>query len=1329
VNLDTFIEAIQNEQFEERPVDLETFLYDENFLGMPPLSEHQITLLEAMTQIFRYETLVELWGQDEADRLWKSTQQEIIFCLGKGCHAPHTPVYNPASGNWERLDGRVSDGVVLSDDGEVHYATEAFMEGRGEMVRVRTSMGLEEEVYIGHKYLSVKKSEFYKRESRGMSPKYTRIDELSPGDRIAVALGFDVESPQNIPVEHAELIGYWLGDGCMPADHNPTLNVDFCADEHESIARYEYLCEYIGDTPRKKVYSDKNMVSFVHGSNSNANKIVAEYGLWGSRAGDKKIPHQVWKSDNTILAACVSRLWQADGCVYDKRNTRRGTSQVTAEFCSISHELAVDVHRALMRLGVPSTIRLRTPKSNFNNASEAGYVTVTSYENMSRFKDVFSMLDHKQVPELIGGRRAWKRQSGNLYYDKIVSIESIGEGEYWTLTVPDTGNYVGGGMVSANSGKDMVTSIGFARVAYLLLCLKDPAKYYGKPPGDSIALLNVAINAKQAKNVFFRYFRQRIKLCPWFDGKWEATQDSIRFDKNVEAHSGHSEREAWEGYNFLVVTLDEIAGFATDAESTADGGSREKTADAIYDMYKASVSSRFPKYGKLVLLSFPRYEGDFIDKRYNEVIAEKNVIQREHKFKIHDDLPDGVEDNEFTIYWDEDHIVSYKEDGVFALRRPTWDVNPILSIEDFKSNFLNKLDDSMGRFACLDENELVWTNKGLIPIKDVRPGDLVNSRHGPTRVTHAWSQEKQCIEIEFKNGQKIVCTPDHGLLEVLRVRTGKGRDGKTLADRLGKYAVEWNEAANVKSVLGHYSSDVFGNNKLSEQEAYLLGLILADGWIRNDDRKYVGIACGADESFARDVAELFEQTFGPCQVVSRVPDPELSKKNQWSVHATKYDVVQKVYNLGLRRVPAQEKTVPNVIFGAPESAILAFLSGFADGDGSINEQGNLTYVSTSKTLLEQIANLAAGVGARSNLGVNTRAVSSRGKIQSRFDLWGLRFNKYDSTVLSKKLNLMSRKGYRFVPKPFKARGQGVHQKLNNDVVAVRPVGTRRVVDITTENHEFVAQGLVVHNCMPPKAIDAFFRDRSVLERAFPDDTPGPFRDDWSWREEFKPDRERNYYIHVDLGYKHDRAAVAMASVERWATVNYGSGVEMVQPIIRLDCVRYWTPTRDQNVDLEEVQNFVVTLKQAGFPIKLVTFDRWQSVGYRQRLKSDWGISTDLLSVAKPHYEDFSLALHDKRVLGYSIPLLVDELIGLQVIKNNRVDHPRKGSKDISDAVAGAVYNAIANEKSPGLPEIEIFMGAPGDEDKPKKTEQVHVPKQYRKMPSDIANYLESIQLI
>lgn len=247
------------------------------------------------------------------------------------------------------------------------------------------------------------------------------------------------------------------------------------------------------------------------------------------------------------------------------------------------------------------------------------------------------------------------------------------------------------------SGKDYTSTIACAYIVYLLLCLKDPARYYGKPPGDSIDILNIAINSQQARNVFFKGFKNRLEKSPWFAGKYNPKADAVEFKKGVTVHSGHSERESWEGYNVLLVILDEISGFATES---ATGNENAKTADAIYKMYRGSVDSRFPDFGKVLLLSFPRYKGDYIQQRYDAVIGEKETVIREHTFKIDEDMPD-IESNFFTINWEEDRIVSYIHPKVFAMKRPTWEVNPTRSIEDFKIAFLSDSVDALGRFACM----------------------------------------------------------------------------------------------------------------------------------------------------------------------------------------------------------------------------------------------------------------------------------------------------------------------------------------------------------------------------------------------------------------------------------------------------------------------------------------------------------------------------------------------------------------------------------------------------------------------------------------------------
>ncbi len=270
-------------------------------------------------------------------------------------------------------------------------------------------------------------------------------------------------------------------------------------------------------------------------------------------------------------------------------------------------------------------------------------------------------------------------EKGSKYYDKYTKNEIILQ-------------------LGKGSGKDFTSTVACSYIVYKLLCLKDPAKYFGKPSGDAIDLINVAINAQQAKNVFFKGFKTKIEKSPWFIGKYNAKADSVEFDKSITVYSGHSERESHEGLNLLLAVLDEISGFASEIGTGNDQG---KTADNIYRAFRASVDSRFPDLGKVVLLSFPRYPGDFISERYDAVIAEKESIEKTHRFVINPILPEDDPDNYFDISWDEDQIISYKYPGVFALKKPTWEVNPTRKIDDFKIAFLTDIGDAMQRFACV----------------------------------------------------------------------------------------------------------------------------------------------------------------------------------------------------------------------------------------------------------------------------------------------------------------------------------------------------------------------------------------------------------------------------------------------------------------------------------------------------------------------------------------------------------------------------------------------------------------------------------------------------
>ncbi len=116
----------------------------------------------------------------------------------------------------------------------------------------------------------------------------------------------------------------------------------------------------------------------------------------------------------------------------------------------------------------------------------------------------------------------------------------------------------------------------------------------------------------------------------------------------------------------------------------------------------------------------------------------------------------------------------------------------------------------------------------------------------------------------------------------------------------------------------------------------------------------------------------------------------------------------------------------------------------------------------------------------------------------------------------------------------------------------------------------------------------------------------------------------------------------------------------------------------------------------GFNLGLVTFDRWQSFDIQQELKQV-GIKTDTLSVAKKHYEDLTMLFYEERVMAPHIDILLEELLELRII-GSKVDHPRKKSKDLADAMCGSVYNAIVNTERNRIKEVDIHTWSKGGVD-------------------------------
>lgn len=247
------------------------------------------------------------------------------------------------------------------------------------------------------------------------------------------------------------------------------------------------------------------------------------------------------------------------------------------------------------------------------------------------------------------------------------------------------------------SGKDHVVRIASMRIAYLLMVLANPQRYFSMPPQDTIHLLNVASSSGQAQQAFFMPITRAVKRG-WFKGRCQPKQNVISYQGNIESISGHSDAESQEGLNLMLGIADEIDAFKSAKEFTIRKGQsvREptKSAEAILEMMRSSGSTRFPKTFKQVRISFPRYLGSTIQRltaEAKEDLKENSITSRHY---VSGPLATWLVNP--RVEGKEAFAADYKDDPVMA--RSKYECRPSRAINPY---FRNR----MALDACFVERE------------------------------------------------------------------------------------------------------------------------------------------------------------------------------------------------------------------------------------------------------------------------------------------------------------------------------------------------------------------------------------------------------------------------------------------------------------------------------------------------------------------------------------------------------------------------------------------------------------------------------------------------
>ncbi len=301
-------------------------------------------------------------------------------CFGAG-----TTVFDPTTGLTHRIEDIVTEGrghaVVAADKlGQLHARpiVQRFDQGEADCVGLQLRDGTALWVTPDHKVLT--------------DTGWREAGELIVGDRVARprrAFGFGDAEP--VSPDHARLLGYLIGDGCVTGktpisftNVNPALQADVAA---------------IASTLGCDAHPRGIQVSFSHrrGEQNGVIALARWAGIWGYIAPTKCIPPAFFDPDVSavVVGNLLFGIWESDGHV-----SREQTGGVRLGFTTTSEQLAHQLHWLLLRFGIGSSVRVYDPSQKrpsivkgrrVQSKLPCWEVRVSGIDNVQRFAEAIPM--------------------------------------------------------------------------------------------------------------------------------------------------------------------------------------------------------------------------------------------------------------------------------------------------------------------------------------------------------------------------------------------------------------------------------------------------------------------------------------------------------------------------------------------------------------------------------------------------------------------------------------------------------------------------------------------------------------------------------------------------------------------------------------------------------------------------------------------------------------------------------------------------------------------------------------------------------------------------